>query len=172
MYNINYDSIDFFWDTEKIFDLVSHKSGVRAKNMKLSDDEGSEMDFIITEDDREFFDNELEGAVRALYAMFIDIALSEGDSCYISEPSATLGIFISGFAVKCNRDPYGALVVPEKRVGAVSTLCEEYIVNYVVDKWSEVQQLKGYESINKEVLERLLIGITQLKKRSYTNSYS
>ncbi len=175
MYKINFDSIDFFWDTEKIFELVTHKTGVRAKNMNVSDDR-LEIDYIITEDERDYVVTQLEGAMRSLYGMFVDITLSDGDSFYVSQPNTDLGIFISGFSVRCNRDGYGAMIPTEKRIGTVSTLAQEYLASKIISCWSEDNEIKEYEKINSEVLDEIVLSlrlaIIHLKRRSSANSFS
>ena len=73
MYKINSDTIDFFWDSDRIFDVVSYKTGVKAKD--VADDENSNADEtynIITDDKLEFVIESLRPIFISLYKLFLD----------------------------------------------------------------------------------------------------
>lgn len=178
MYTIVGNRMDFFWDTERIFDLASYKTGVQAKNMSQPKEpnEKEEMDYIITDDDKEYVLEELRPIFVKLFEFFMDIAYPEPNVLYVSRPDADLGIFVSGFAVVCQRDVYGNVIISEQRINTISSLCQEYLVVQVVNKWSMDNRLTEFLKANgeeiAEIEQKLVKNISYLKKRGYANSFS
>lgn len=178
MYTIVGNRMDFFWDTERIFDLVSYKTGVQAKNMTQpkESEEKEEMDYIVTDDDKEYVLEELRPIFVKLFEFFMDIAYPEPNVLYVSRPDVELGIFVSGFAVVCQRDVHGEVIISEQRINSISSLCQEYLVAQVVSKWSMDNRLGEFQKENAmeiaEIEQKLVKNISYLKKRCYTNSFS
>lgn len=179
MYKINKNKIDFFWDTDRIFDLVSYKTGIQAKNMVQSgkdEDQKVEMDYIVTDDDKEYVQEELRPIFVRLYEFFLDVAYPEENVLYVSRPDATLGIFLSGFSVKSNHNVVGEMLIREQRLNVISSLCQEYIVAQVVSRWGLDNRLSEFRDANVEEIAKieakLKKNIVYLKKRAFVNSFS
>lgn len=178
MYTIEGDRMDFFWDTERIFDLVSYKTGVQAKNMAQPKEptEKGEMDYIVTDDDKEYVMETLRPVFVNLFEFFLDIAYPEPNVLYVGRPDAELGIFVSGFAVVCRRGIDGEVIVGEQRINSISSLCQEFLVAQVVSRWCDDNRLGEFQAENKaemaEIERKLVKNISYLKKRGYVNSFS
>ncbi len=177
MYTINYDSIELYWENSKIMELAQHKTAVRSKSVKLEENDSRVIeDYIITDDDTEYLESQLDRAVSALYSIFHDVTLPKTQGYYISIPSVSLGVIISGFSVRCNRDIYGAQIAAEKRIATLSTLCQEFIVNHIITSWSDDLQIKEYSKINQdistELIESIKTNLYYLRRRSSGSSYS
>lgn len=177
MYKIKENRLDLFWDTDRIFDLASYKTGVQAKNMSQAKEptENAEMDYIITDDDKEYVLEELRPIFVKLFEFFLDIAYPEPNVLYVCRPDVDLGIFVSGFAVVCRRDSSGKVIINEQRINSISSLCQEYVVASVVNKWCMDNRLTEFVKANNEEIEeigrKLIKNISYLKKRAYLSSF-
>lgn len=177
MYKIKENRLDLFWDTDRIFDLASYKTGVQAKNMTSTKEqtENGEMDYIITDDDKEYVLEELRPIFVKLFEFFLDIAYPEPNVLYVARPDVDLGIFISGFAVVCRRDSAGKVIINEQRINSISSLCQEYAVVSLVNRWCIDNRLTEFVKTNeddiKEIEAKLTKNISYLKKRAYLNSF-
>lgn len=178
MYSIKDKTIDFFWDTDRIFDIVSYETGIQSNNMVMKKNEvedGSKMDFIITEDKKEYVVETLRPVFIHLFDYFIDIAPSDTNVLYVNEPSVEFGIYLNGFSVICIRDREDKVVVNEQRLNIISSLCQEYITVEIIKKWSEDNALndivKAASENSKIIVEKLKKNILYLKKRAYMRSF-
>ena len=176
MYKINSDTIDFFWDSDRIFDVVSYKTGIKAKD--VADDENSNADEtynIITDDKVEFVIESLRPIFISLYKLFLDISIDAPNTIFVHEPSAELGMFVSGFSISCWRNRADKLVVKEQRLNTVSSLCQEYVISEIIKKWYEDKDLKELAKISSDESAKILIELEEnakfLKKRAYERSY-
>lgn len=177
MYKIKGNRLDLFWDTDRIFDLASYKTGVQAKNKTQPKEpsESTEMDFIITDDNKEYVLEELRPIFIKLFEFFLDIAYPEPNVLYVARPDVDLGIHVSGFAVVCRRDIHGKIIINEQRINSISSLCQEYVATSVVNKWCMDNRLTEFIKANEEAISaietKLIENISYLKKRAYLNSF-
>lgn len=169
MYSVNSETIEFFWDTDRIFDMVSYKTGIQAKK----DDE---MVGVITDDKREYVVENLRPIFVKLYGYFLDVSLSMPNVLYVHAPNAILGVFLSGFTVVCRRNAKGELLINEQRLNTISSLCQEYVVSEVIRKWSEDNDLEELRKIATVDSQAIIVDLEKnmkyLKKRAYLRSFS
>lgn len=179
MYTIVGNKLDFFWDTDRIFDLVSYSTGVKARNIangQKQEGEDSELDYVVTDDQREYVVEELKPIFLKLFDFFVDIAYPDSNMLYVSRPDADLGFFISGFSVICRLNKAGKVIINEQRLGVISSLCQDYIVLHLVNKWCKDNRLSEFlKSQEDEILSiesKLRKNVLYLKKRGYDVSFS
>lgn len=169
MYSVNSETIEFFWDTDRIFDIVSYKTGIQST---IED----EMTAVITDDKREYVIENLRPIFVKLYSYFLDVTLSLPNVLYVHAPNAVLGVFLSGFTVVCRRNVKGELVINEQRLNTISSLCQQYAVSEVIRKWCQDNHLDELMKIATTDSERIVADLEKnvmyLKKRAYTRSFS
>lgn len=175
MYILNDYTVDFFWDTETIFDLASQSSGVAARGVNTK--EGVDiMSLVITESDKEFVLRELFPIMNKLYDFFQDITPISSKGLYISMPDRVMTVPASGFDISINRDSYGKLVGRESRLEIINLLSQDFIVSSIIERWCSAKGLTHEsERLTKSLEEtsiRLKKDIKYLKKRNSSVSFT
>lgn len=177
----NPQSILFTFHMAELFDKVSANSIYASKNIRSQDGKSLIDNYAITVDEEDFVKMHLYDAANNLFGLFVKMTRAITDSFYFDkakeDPSnAPKTSQQLGWSIKRELKSDNTPAYNTNRLPLISANCQDYMVNYVLAKWAEVNkqgdEIAIREKAKGDAERKLIDNLFEIRKPAYNKSYS